>query len=1106
MNRGHAAVWMLAAMLFASGLSAVTIVGGDYAGADLVPADGDELSGTFTNVGTFRVMSGRTVHVLQGTALNVTANLILIEGTLNGLGRGNTGGAAVANNSNLGGVNGTGTGFGGGGQYGSCCHGTGGGGGAYGGNGGAGGRFLTSPNPGTGGTAHGAAGSPTSAGMGAGGGSGSSVATGTGASGAGGAGGASITLNAGTISLSGTINADGAAGGNATQTGSSVSPHGGGGGSGGGVLLNGAMTLTGSITARGGAGGNQIGTSGWGSGGGGGGGGRIWLNGVKVSQSGGFTTSVTGGAAGTSLAGASLNPVAGSAGSMTDNTTTVALLAEATAGTASNVFNNENGGGDGYQAATFTLRNLSTTITQGFSAITIRSAGTGNDLTDYSEVALYRDANSSGSFELASDTLIGNTATAFSADNGTVSFNVQTGEQDLNASETRRYFVVIKLSGVASPNETFNFGVSDFTAVAGSTKAGVPSVTILGMVIDTPNFAFTDASAASAAMAFLGSSDNVCQSFTIAYPSGPNDKPSTITVTGLGTANESTDLNSVQLWHDSDSSGTYSSTGDTQVDSQTYTLDNGTVTFSMASHANFQAGQTRRFFVVYNLNNNASDTETFQCYVSAAGASAGGATFSGMPAPSVTGTPGLVVSANVLLVTLNGPSAASTVNSNYQGPTSDGALLCDVTLAAAPGGAWTVTSLTFNASGTGNHNTAYSEVALYEDNGNGTWDGTPPDTLAAATATAFTANAVTMTLTNSAFAAGTSRRFYLVGKLNGTATAGQTFNANLQSSVTTPPSGGTVTGIPTSSTTALIIDVASLSVANGPAVATPATHFAGTAASYVVSRWTLTASNSNVNVNAITITTGGTGNWTSDVDGTSGVAVWRDDGDGAFGATTDTLLYQGAGAGTVIATFTSTLSLSNSSSADLWVRVGLTNTAGAGMATAAETFTLGIQNASDVSATGGVTVLLSTPAPNSVTLGAIEFFVTTFDPAGDLPAGGKPITITGSGFLSPLTVTIGGVVCPGTPVITGGTSVTGLIVPPGGGSNLPIVITSGSLGPQTITQRFTYSNVGQVGGGGGGKGGGGGGCETGSNHTPWAVLLAAMAAVAAVTTLRRKRA
>ncbi|MBN1667982.1 MAG: hypothetical protein JW862_12880, partial [Anaerolineales bacterium] len=63
---------------------AATIPGADYGGADLVPADGDVLSGTFTNVGTFWIQAGVTVFVDPGTPLSIQADTILIEGILDG--------------------------------------------------------------------------------------------------------------------------------------------------------------------------------------------------------------------------------------------------------------------------------------------------------------------------------------------------------------------------------------------------------------------------------------------------------------------------------------------------------------------------------------------------------------------------------------------------------------------------------------------------------------------------------------------------------------------------------------------------------------------------------------------------------------------------------------------------------------------------------------------------------------------------------------------------------------------------------------------------------------------------------------------------------------
>jgi hypothetical protein len=142
------------------------------------------------------------------------------------------------------------------------------------------------------------------------------------------------------------------------------------------------------------------------------------------------------------------------------------------------------------------------------------------------------------------------------------------------------------------------------------------------------------------------------------------------------------------------------------------------------------------------------------------------------------------------------------------------------------------------------------------------------------------------------------------------------------------------------------------------------------------------------------------------------------------------------------------------------------------------------------------------PAPNGITVGAIEFGVTNFEPASGLAAGGQAITINGSGFMAPLTVTIGGTLCPGTPVIVGGTQVTGLTVPPGFGTNLPIVVHSGDLPPQTLTQTFSYTapkdnappKTDES------------GCQSGTGSTFPLVALMVAALLGATLTLRRREA
>jgi hypothetical protein len=86
--------------------------------------------------------------------------------------------------------------------------------------------------------------------------------------------------------------------------------------------------------------------------------------------------------------------------------------------------------------------------------------------------------------------------------------------------------------------------------------------------------------------------------------------------------------------------------------------------------------------------------------------------------------------------------------------------------------------------------------------------------------------------------------------------------------------------------------------------------------------------------------------------------------------------------------------------------------------------------------------------------------VSSFTPLSDVSAGGATITVEGTGFVAPFMVQIGGVICPGTSQISRGTQVTGLMVPPGSGSGLPIVIYSGTHPALTLPQTFSYTGGG----------------------------------------------
>lgn len=251
-------------MCLAASAGAATITGADYANTDLIPANGDTLSGTFTNVHLFQVGAGSTVFVAAGVNLNIYATTITITGVLDGTGRGQSGG-------NGGGLSGRGlsgfagdpgdTGGGGGGASPK-----GGGGGGGGGAGGAGAGDSGGGFGAAGGAAYGSTGTIAGAisaddlfqGSGGGGGGGSaSIPGGNGA-----AGGAAIYMEASSFTIAGSIMVDGSTG-SAVTSGSVGTFPGAGGGGGGGTLL---LRIPGNInifsgsklSAKGGGGANVV--------------------------------------------------------------------------------------------------------------------------------------------------------------------------------------------------------------------------------------------------------------------------------------------------------------------------------------------------------------------------------------------------------------------------------------------------------------------------------------------------------------------------------------------------------------------------------------------------------------------------------------------------------------------------------------------------------------------------------------------------------------------------------------------------------------------------------------------------------------------------------
>ncbi len=235
---------------------AADLVGADMGGADVTVADGDTLTGVFTNVGRFEVPYGATVTVVPEAALEVHAVTIVVDGRLDAVGAGWP-------------APWTGSGEGPGGGAFLDAFGSSAGGGGYGGPGGDGRDAEGAAVAGSGGPAYG---DPecTESRLGSSGG---------GQSGWAGAGGGAVWLDATACVEITPFGGVDVSGGDALDE---PMPDAGGGGSGGTIRLDApVVTVHGALAARGGRGQPGQGFYGFpGWGGGGGGGGRVALYGA----------------------------------------------------------------------------------------------------------------------------------------------------------------------------------------------------------------------------------------------------------------------------------------------------------------------------------------------------------------------------------------------------------------------------------------------------------------------------------------------------------------------------------------------------------------------------------------------------------------------------------------------------------------------------------------------------------------------------------------------------------------------------------------------------------------------------------------------------------
>jgi hypothetical protein len=300
------------------------------------------------------------------------------------------------------------------------------------------------------------------------------------------------------------------------------------------------------------------------------------------------------------------------------------------------------------------------------SSVTFATTGSADESTDLTSALLYEDVDNNGQLNVLNDRQIGSTLTSFT-DNGNLVFNGLS--EIINAGNSENWLVVYNLNGSAVNGETFQVllegnaavvdtGVSSgepITTTGAPLESGVATISAIGSLTQGSNnpeaHNITD-----------NEQDLVMLQINLAANATEAINISSLSITTTGTANESTDLDSIKLFNDADNDGLLNKSIDFQIGSTvTSFTDNCKVTFSSLTEQ-IPVNDSENWLVVYYLNGNASNDETFRVYIdqnsdlTATGATSGSSvTPSGAP---VNGNPMTVSNVGALTIALgaNDPS------------------------------------------------------------------------------------------------------------------------------------------------------------------------------------------------------------------------------------------------------------------------------------------------------------------------------------------------------------------------------------------------------------------------------------------------------------------
>ncbi|MCO5171960.1 MAG: VCBS repeat-containing protein [Planctomycetes bacterium] len=361
------------------------------------------------------------------------------------------------------------------------------------------------------------------------------------------------------------------------------------------------------------------------------------------------------------------------------------------------------------------------------SQLRLRASGSGNDAVDVARADLWLDVDSDGKLDLAVDQPIVFSAVP-QADDGVLVFDGVA--QTLQPASIVRWLVVYDLAGTAVDGATFRVdllqggdlvaqGVVSNTAVTptGAPIAGGATITVNRASLSVEAGPFNPDRTTTP-----GATNVPALQLRLTAGSAEPVVVSTLGVRGAaGGGHEVTDLSSVSLWADLNGNGIVDAGEPRLAGPGAYDADGGTVVFGGFTRQ-LAAAATEFWLVTYDIAPAAEGADTFSARPSgAADVTVSGASSALSVTPTVSTAPG-----GTITVTGSLACDVGTAPPPAQLPLSNAAdvPMVQVQLAAGPGEAVRVTSITVEPSGTAHDGLAVQAVQLWRDvNADGVVDG-----------------------------------------------------------------------------------------------------------------------------------------------------------------------------------------------------------------------------------------------------------------------------------------------------------------------------------------------------------------------------------------------